>query len=82
MQSEQTPRQPQASEPQELDRTPLRRIVKLGAGECGDAIWECAAEEQEPQQAHAGEAKADEPRRDFDGFFAPETTIRGRLIEL
>ena len=43
MQTDQTPGQPQAFQPDDFPQQPAppRGISGLGAGECGDAIWDC-----------------------------------------
>ena len=43
MQTDQTPGQPQAFQPDDAPAHPAQppQIGGLGAGECGDAIWDC-----------------------------------------
>jgi hypothetical protein len=88
MQSEQTPRQPEGLHPDDFRAHPAdprqhqqqqrQRIPRgFGAGECGDAIWECAAAEGETVEVD--EASQEEDLRPA----VPETSVRGgRLIDL
>jgi hypothetical protein len=82
MQTDQTPRQPEALHPEDFAPAaprppqPQRRPRGFSAGECGDAIWECPAEEGETFERE--EPPCDEPQP-----AAPETSVRaGRLIDL
>jgi hypothetical protein len=83
MQPEQTPRQPEALHPDDFPsqqgeprpQQSQRRPRGLYAGECGDAIWECAAAEGES-------VEAEEPSCDTAQPAIPETSVRGRLIDL
>ena len=55
MQTDQTPGQPQAFQPDDLPAHPPQppQLGELGAGECGDAIWDCPPAGGEAQGTEA-----------------------------
>ena len=54
MQTDQTPRQPQAFQPDDAAHPPQpTQLGGLGAGECGDAIWDCPPAGGEAQGTEA-----------------------------
>lgn len=44
MHPDETPRQHEARQPDDFEPPPHTMPPRLGAGECGDAIWECSAQ--------------------------------------
>lgn len=78
MHPDETPRQHEARRPDEFPPPFNAAGPRLGAGECGDAIWECSAQP-------GGLSDADRPREDAG---APQTggndnAVRGgRFIDL
>ena len=64
MQTDQTPGQPQAFQPDDPPARPAPPpgLGALGAGECGDAIWDCAPTGGEAQ----GREPAVQPGRIID----------------
>ena len=82
MHPDETPRQPEAGQPDDFPPSPPQQPPGLSAGECGDAIWEASAYQGGMVDTAPNSPGGEGPQRGAQAG-GHETGIRGgRFIDL